>query len=220
MIRNTTHISVSLAVLAAVTALSACGNDRQGGGPLAILGKAATQAVAERRNKDQPAAPAPDPSAMAAEALRVNSGPLIMVTLENAGTTQVLAMTGENNGMRTYMTKNEQSVILRNGLLVGTRGLGHDLSVAENQGSANLILSGRSAASKRVMRFYTGDGLERPVPMNCQVGPGPKAGVIVENCEGLGVSFQNNYIVSGGQATVSRQWISPTLGYMTVQTLR
>lgn len=217
MIRNTIRISVSLALLAA---LSACGNDQQGGGPLSILGKAATQVVAERKSKGQPAAPAPDPSAMAAEALRVNPGPLVMVTLEKAGSTQVMAMTGENNGMRTYMTKNEQSIILRNGLLVGTRGLGHDLSVAENQGSAALILSGRSGVSQRVMRYYTGDGLERPLPMDCRVGPGPKAGVIVENCEGLGVSFQNNYIVSGGRATVSRQWISPTLGYMTVQTLR
>lgn len=217
MIRNITRIFVAMTLTAT---LSACGNDRPDAGPFGILRQAATQIAAERSSRNQPAAPAPDPSAMAAEALRVNPGPLIMVTLEKAGTTQVLAMTGENNGMRTYMTRNEQSVILRNGLLVGTRGLGDDLSVAEASGSAALILSGRSGQADRVMRYYTGDGLERPLPMRCEVGPGPKAGVTVESCQGLGIDFQNNYILSGGRATVSRQWIGPALGYITIQTLR
>ncbi len=59
-------------------------------------------------------------------------------------TTQVMAMTGENAGQRTYMTKNEQALILRGGMLAGTRGLGHDLSVAQMSSSAALIRAGRS----------------------------------------------------------------------------
>ncbi len=217
MIRKSMRLSVSIALLAA---LAACGNDRpEGGSTLGIMGKAATQIVAQRKASSQPA-PARDPAEMAASALRVNPGPLIMVTLESMGTTQVMAMTGENNGMRTYMTPNEQAVILRNGLLVATRGLGNDLSVAEASGPASLILAGRSGEAKRVMRYYSGDGLERPLPLDCRVGPGPKAGVTIESCEGFGAKIQNNYIVSGGRATVSRQWAGPKLGYLTIQTLR
>lgn len=220
MIGKSIRIPVALALL---VALGACGNDgrEKGASPLTVLQQAASETIAARRaKKDGPATPPPDPAAMAAEALRVNPNPLILVGLESMNTTQVLAMTGENQDMRTYMTANEQALILRNGMLIATRGLGNDLSVAEASGSAALILSGRSGQAKRVMRYYTGDGLERPLPMDCTISPGPKAGVIVENCKGLGASFQNNYIVSGGRITVSRQWIGPALGYVTIQTLR
>lgn len=168
--------------------------------------------------RNAPAATAaPDPQAMAAGALAANPGPLILVGLEDQGTTQVLAMVGENGGMRTYMTKTEQALILRGFMLTGTRGLGHDLSVAEADAAAALIAAGRSGEARRVMRYYSGDGLERPLEFACRIGPGPNAGVMVEDCSGHGISFQNSYLPSAG---VSRQWIGPGLGHATIQVLR
>ncbi|MGR3544142.1 MAG: YjbF family lipoprotein, partial [Paracoccus sp. (in: a-proteobacteria)] len=111
------------------------------------------------------------------------------------------------------------ALILRGGMLVGTRGLGNDLSVAEPQTEA-LIRAGASGSGTRVMRYFTGDGLERPLQFACTTAPGPKSGVTLENCEGHGVGFQNSYISQGGQIVVSRQWIGPALGYVTIQTLR
>ena len=87
-------------------------------------------------------------------------------------------------------------------------------------GSAALIRAGQSGQAQRTLRYYAADGRERPLPFTCRIGPGPKAGVMVESCEGNGVSFQNNYMVSGGAITVSRQWGGPGLGYLTIQTLR
>lgn len=215
-----TSIRVALTV-GALASLAACGNDRQEGtSALGILGKAATTVVAQQKAKNAPKEPPPSPQQMAAEALSVNKGPLILVNVEDTKMTQVLAMTGQNANMRTYMTKNEQALIFRNGMLSGTRGLGHDLSVADMNSSAALVLAGRSGTAERVMRYYSGDGLERPIPFTCTVGPGPKAGVMIESCEGHGISFQNNYIVSGGAVSVSRQWIGPGIGYITVQELR
>ncbi|MFC0340271.1 YjbF family lipoprotein [Paracoccus niistensis] len=184
--------------------------------PFGIARAALGQIVTERRSQGTPA-PARSPDEMAAAALAANPGPLIMVGLEQSGTTQVMAMTGQNGGMRTYMTPNEQAVIMRGFMVTGTRGLGRDLSVAEAAPSAALVQAGRSGTAKRVMRYYSGDGLERPIDFTCQVGPGPKAGVMVENCEGHGLSFQNSYLPSAG---VSRQWIGPGLGYATIQVLR
>ena len=202
-----------------LTGLAACGNDDAGGGPLGALTQAAGQAVAERRGGQDPAAPARTPTDAAAEALRVNPGPLIQAGFESLGRTQVMAMTGQNGALRTYMTPSEEALILRGGMLVGTRGLGNDLSVAEPQTEA-LIRAGRSGSGQRVMRYFTGDGLERPLSFDCTVGPGPNVGVVVENCEGHGTSFQNSYMSQGGQIAVSRQWIGPALGYVTIQTLR
>lgn len=204
----------------ALALLAACGN--MGGSGDSIAGKlaqAARQSVDARRAGAQPAQPA-DPAQMAATALRVNSGPLILVGLESSGTTQVMAMTGQNAGQRTYMTPNEQALILRDGMLAGTRGLGHDLSVAEAEQSAALIRAGRSGQARRVMRYWTGDGLERPLRLDCQIGAGPKPGVMLESCVNGPLKFQNNYLVQGGRITVSRQWIGPNLGYVTIQELR
>ena len=82
---------------------------------------------------------------------------------------------------------------------------------------AALIQAGRSGTARRLMRYYSGDGLERPIDFTCRIGPGPNAGVMVEDCEGHGLSFQNSYLPSAG---VSRQWIGPGLGYATIQVLR
>lgn len=206
--------------LAMLAMLAACGSAGSDGGVRGMLVTAIKTGAAKAAGKDRAAQPAPDPSAMAAAALRVNPGPLILVGLERMKTTQVMAMTGENAGMRTYMTKNEQALILRSGMLVGTRGLGHDLSVAEMSGSATLIRAGRNGQAQRVMRYWTGDGLERPLTLDCTIGDGAKPGVIVESCRAGVLEFQNNYKVQGGRVTVSRQWIGPDLGYVTIQELR
>lgn len=212
MIRNT---AAALALVALAAGCSSSNTADEGPSALSIARGAVGQVMASGR-KAAPAAPA-NPQAMAAEALSVNPGPLILVGLEQMGTTQVLAMTGENAGMRTFMTKNEQALILRGFMLTGTRGLGHDLSVAEAADSAALIAAGRSGTTRRVMRFYSGDGLERPIDFTCQIGPGPKPGVMVEDCSGHGLKFQNSYLPGAG---VSRQWAGPGLGYVTIQVLR
>lgn len=202
--------------------LSACGNatrDEGGNGPLGALTATATQAIANRGKSDTPAIPPRSAADAAAEALRVNPGPLIQTGFESLGRRQIMAMTGQNGAIRTYMTPSEEALILRGGMLVGTRGLGHDLSVAE-PGTESIIRVGGSGAAPRVMRYFTGDGLERSLQFSCTVGAGPRPGVSVETCKGHGTTFQNSYVVQGGQITVSRQWIGPSLGYVTIQTLR
>lgn len=213
---RTIKLTLAAGLLAGV---AACGNN-EATGPLEILAQTAGQVVAERRaDGSQPAAPAKSSQNAIAEALRVNPGPLIQAGFEGLDRTQIMAMTGQNGALRTYMTPAEEALILRGGMLVGTRGLGHDLSVAEPQ-TESLIRAGASGSGTRVMRYYTGDGLERPLQFACTVGAGPRPGVTVENCEGHGTSFQNSYMVQGGQIAVSRQWIGPNLRYVTIQTLR
>ena len=212
---------ITLAALA-LTALTACNNgsaDEQGGGIFGALSQTARQAIATRNAPEEAATPAKSPAEAAAEALRVNPAPLIQVGFESLGRTQIMAMTGQNGAMRTYMTASEEALIMRGGMLVGTRGLGHDLSVAE-PGTESLIRAQASGSGTRVMRYFSGDGLERPLQFACTTAPGPKPGVTVEACEGHGTSFQNSYIAQGGQILVSRQWIGPDLGYVTIQTLR
>lgn len=217
MMNGVLKITLAASLLAV---LAGCGNDDRGIGPLGVLAQTAAQTVAQRRGAaDETPAPPKSPEEAAAEALRVNPGPLIQVGFESLGRTQVMAMTGQNGAMRTYMTPAEEALILRGGMLIGTRGLGNDLSVAE-PGTEALIRAGASGTAPRIMRYYAGDGLERPLQFTCTVGAGPRPGVTVETCQGHGTQFQNSYMVQNGQIAVSRQWIGPALGYVTIQTLR
>lgn len=212
----------TLAALGALATFGACGNEGStgGGDPFTIAAQTAVTAVIERSEEaDAPKAPPKSMEERAAEALRVNPAPLLMVGFESLGNNAIMAMTGQNGAMRTYMTPSEEALIMRNGMLIGTRGLGQDLSVAEPQTEA-LIRAGRAGQAKRVMRIYSGDGTERPLSFDCSVAPGPKPGVIVEDCKGHGTSFQNSFMVQGGSIPVSRQWMGPGLGYATIQTLR
>lgn len=206
-----------------VAGVAACGNDDTGQetNPVLIAAKAAGETAARLKGQkpQAPSAPARTPQEMAAEALRVNPAPLVMVGFESLGRTQVMAMTGENGSVRTYMAPSKEALIIRDGMVIGTRGLGNDLSVAEPATEA-LIRAGRTGQAPRVMRYWSGDGLERPLNFNCSVGPGPKPGVILESCEGHGARFQNNYAPQGGHLPVSRQWLGPKLGYVTIQVLR
>ena len=220
MIGTTCRAALSVAL---ITGLAACGNDDTGrdANPLLIAAKAAGSVAQRARGgaDDAPAAAPRSPEQMAAEALRVNPAPLILVGFESLGRNQVLAMTGQNGAMRTYMTPSEEALILRGGMVIGTRGLGNDLSVAE-PGTESLIRAAQSGSAPRVMRYFSGDGLERPLNFDCSVAPGPKAGVVVESCQGHGASFQNSFMPQGGSIPVSRQWLGPKLGYVTIQVLR
>lgn len=219
MTRTTSRAALAVALIAG---LAACGNDDIGqeANPLLIAAKSAAQTAAHiRGDRKAAAAPQRTPEEMAAAALKVNPGPLILVNFESLGRNQVMAMTGQNGALRTYMTPAEEALILRGGMVVGTRGLGNDLSVAE-PGTEALIRAGRSGQAPRVMRYFSGDGLERPLSFDCSTAPGPKPGVVVESCSGHGASFQNNYLPQGGQIPVSRQWLGPKLGYVTIQVLR
>lgn len=226
-------------MLAMTLALGGCGNDRNGAGAtygplIGTLAGYAKGALGRKPAATTAATATVDNSAgaIAARALAANPNPLILATLENAGRTQAMAMVGENGGMRSFMTPNEQALILRRGMLVGTKGLGADLAAAELDDAAALIRARRPGTAHRVMRHLRGSGQEAPLPVTCTIVTGePKsfdfAGrhwqtrQVAESCAGYGVSFQNSYLVTAaGQIPLSRQWISPQLGYVTIQTIR
>lgn len=218
--------------------LAGCGSQQdEGPGLLAIARQAAGEMAAQVGigGADDAAArtgAADTPEAMAARALAANPAPLILTEFEGLGRTQVLAQTGRNGAMRTYMTPAMEAVILRNGLLTGTRGLGHDLSVAEAGSMAALIHNRRAGTGHRVMRYLSGDGVERPLPLTCTTVTGANQGFALggrnwnamqvgEICRGQGVEVENSYLVTAdGQIPVSRQWIGPTLGHVTIQVIR
>lgn len=224
------------ALVIALPVLAGCGTTS--GDDVSIYGQiaqAAAPQIARVTGRGATKAPAAAPLSaeqMAARALASNPAPLIYVGLESAGTAQVMAMTGSNGAMRTYMTTNEQALIIRDGMLVGTKGLGNDLAVAEADGPSALIRGRRAGEASRTMRLLDGEGVERPLPMRCTVSAGGNksfgfagtswsATQMAETCVAGPLKVENSYLVtSGGQIPVSRQWVTPQLGYVSIQTIR
>lgn len=213
--------------------LAACGNDKDGlqtvgmvrgiGAQVASMAKPGGAGKA----KVSPATQAQGLAQLAASALRSIKGPVILATMEKTASTSVLGMIGENNGVRTYATPTEQQMMLRGGLLAGTRGLGRDLMSSDTDQAAALIRGQRSGQVTRVQRYLDGDWVERPVKLTCEIAPagtisaqGVSGIQMAETCTSGAAKVQNTYIVSGGQILGSRQWIGPYQGYVDIQVLR
>lgn len=182
--------------------------------------------------KKKPAAKPVNGEAMARSALKLNKGPLILASFENTGYTDIFGMVGENGTMRTYNSPEQRAIILRNGVIAGTRGFGFDVMSAETSDVTQLIRARQAGRAKKTVRYLDGLGFERPIPFDCEITTGPSATYpfagqewagqqVVERCSGSGVSIANSYVVSSaGQILASRQWVMPEIGYVTVQTVR
>ncbi len=222
------------AVAGLVGGLAACGNDTDGLQTVKMVRVAGSSLVGMARPAPPPAAEAATPEAQAAAtaqaaaaALKAVSGPAILATIETMGGAMPLGMVGDSNGVRTYATAAQQQLMLRGGLLAGTRGLGHDLMSSDTAAVGALIRGQRAGTAPRVQRYLDGEWRERPLNLTCQVAPkgtisaGGVSGMqMAETCTGGGVTIQNSYVVSGGTILGSRQWVGPQIGHVSIQVLR
>jgi hypothetical protein len=176
----------------------------------------------------------PDPERLAASAQASFKGPLILAQIESAGLLSALGETGRNGPVRTFATPNEQTLVLRDGLLTATRGLGHDLMSAETADAAALILGRRAGTAARTYRYLDGEGIERPLPMACTVTTGPAKSFdfarhhydtlqVDESCRATTATLSvamSYWVTADGTVALSRQWIGPALGHVTIQLVR
>ena len=215
--------------------LTACGNDVSKTENVSIASntfKGLAQLMPKFGKESGEIAQAPDQEAIARSALASNAGPVMLLGIEATNGVTAAGMVGENGKMRTYNTPSKQSLILRDGLIVGTRGFGNDVMSADVADVAALILARKAGSAKRTPRYLDGEGIERPLPLDCTVSLGEaknysSAGTdwqtiqVAERCTAPNVDITNSYLVtSAGKIALSRQWIAPNLGYVTMQTLR
>ncbi|MBW6506594.1 MAG: YjbF family lipoprotein [Rhodobacteraceae bacterium] len=222
-------------ILAVALAVAGCGNsaERSDSGSLAVgMVRNLVGGISAGRTAAAEPAAAPTPDQIAAEALDSFAGPLMLVVLESQGATTVMGLYGENGNMRTYALPSEQSIILRDGILAGTRGFGFDVMSADTDAVAALILARKEGVAAKVQRYLDADNVERPLPMECTVSRGEASEFeiagkrysgtqMVEVCSFQGQAVGSGYLVSAaGAVLASRQWIGPELGYVTLQVLR
>ncbi|MGB7263060.1 MAG: YjbF family lipoprotein [Albidovulum sp.] len=222
-------------LLAAGTVLASCGSDtsKTEGGRIALETAKGLASKILPGKKGSAAPNAPDPETLAAAAKSSISGPIVLAQIETTGLLTVLGEIGRNGATRTYATPNQQTLLFRNGLLVGSRGLGDDLMSADLGNAAALVTRRQSGATNRTYRYLDGEAIERPLPVQCTITTGGTKSFrfaetnyatvqMDERCQSRqGLNISNTYwVTADGQVALSRQWIGPTLGHVTIQLVR
>lgn len=142
---------------------------------------------------------------------------LLRVALPERGQQAVLSRSGVNGDVETWMTADQVSFSLRQGVLVASRGLGFDLMGADVQGTLDALGAPARGAYRRKMRYLDGQNHSfwRTAGCSTQEG-GTERGLreVEETCHARDRTFTNIYrLNSQGEIVTSRQWVGPETGY-------
>ncbi len=168
-----------------------------------------------------------------AQTLAATDLPLILLRI-NARNSEAIAAQIERNGEhRTYGTAERQAIVLRHGMITGTRGLGGDLMSVEEDALLRLVRGRGTGNVAYVQRFLTAEDVTREISYRCNVEPDERvdlaqgrirAGVteMLAACTSEdGKPFVDYYMVDGsGEILGSRQWLGETTGYVTMTQLQ
>jgi hypothetical protein len=208
--------------IAACVALTACSSDkdREPG-----LMKQATGAIKSRFLRQETTPPPTRDQLRAAitPEFREQTGgvPLLLVTSQRVPVSSILTRFSVNGPVETYLTPDQISLSLRDGIVVSSRGLGNDLMSAEVTGVLDAIRAGEGSALRR-HRYLDGENQEVIDRFTCDYSrPEDPAGTVIERCRGSDQGFTNSYALDqDGRITLSNQWISPGLQSYLIEDIR
>ncbi|WP_407493685.1 YjbF family lipoprotein [Pseudooceanicola sp. MF1-13] len=151
---------------------------------------------------------------------RAQSGnvPLLLVSSLRVPVSSILSRASVNQNVETYITPDQITFALRDGILIASRGLGYDLMAADVSGVSERIRAG-SGTAVRTHKYLDGKNQLVPYRFDCSYA---RAGAeVVESCSGEGLSFTNKYTLgAGGRIAVSTQWVSPGLQSYLIEHIR
>ena len=118
----------------------------------------------------------------------------------------------QNQGVVTWQAGQDASVMTRNGVVIGTRGLGDDLISSEVEDLLSALAGSGRAEGHRENHYLNGN-IEKQIRIFiCDYGRGAEG--MTETCYADGLEIQNHYAGRSGSGFLqSRQWLSPQLGY-------
>lgn len=152
----------------------------------------------------QPKPPAPS------QFLQPISKQLMSVKIPAREAEALLALVTVNQGVETWQTGDDVTISMRNGVVVGTRGLGFDV-IGSDVGQTLAALAGRQGGPYAVRRSYlTADNQIERVTATCTMAPADAQGLRVESCRSPQGDYLSTYKLDAtGRVAASSQWIGP-----------
>lgn len=217
-----------LAAAALATQVAACSND-----PTRIDYGLITQGVAAQLGVTLPfgrsTAAATQGIADPAVILAQTNAPVTLAQPDSGAAPFYMVGVRDNGPWRTYATGSRQTLVLRQGLVTATRGLGRDLMASEVDETLALLRSGKPGKAKRVMQVLDGEDRTREIALDCtltvggqtRTATGMTGRVMTEDCAAGDLRFRNSYVVNAaGTVIQSHQWLPTLVGPLTMQALR
>lgn len=174
--------------------------------------------------------PPPERPPVTRAVLDTLDGTFLEITRERADQTAFLypSHTARDSGpgkITVWRTDSNETVTVRGGVLVATRGLGGDVLSTEVQIASGGL--GPGAGGERLFHVARGDNTQISLAMACEVTDlGPETISVIERrhatrhlqerCEGNIGSITNDYWIETSRGIIrqSRQWAGPNIGYL------
>ncbi|MDO6586424.1 YjbF family lipoprotein [Salipiger sp. 1_MG-2023] len=213
-----------IALLAALVGLAACSNDPEYKSPIDVTSSLLF------KGKSAPSQITPQ---QIVATLSTTPLPVIFLSLPDRETQALLLRIEQNGPYATYANKARQSVVLRDGMITGTRGLSGDLMSTDQGPLLDLVRARQTGTASYIQRWLTPEDVTRVVTYSCGVEPDKPVDValglvkaqateVIAACESPdGPAFVDYYVVDGsGEILASRQWLGPNIGYAVLHRLR
>lgn len=200
--------------LGVITALVACGGGEPGAQPGVVRTAVMKQVLPEPLGVD----------AAGAQRLIASGAPRLAIYLVDRGGSVLMVKAGERDGVARWRSADNIQFYLRDGIVIGTRGLGFDLMTADSGNAAAIVAQGRSGRITRVHRHLNGEGRMTIRSYVCDITPGETETVripdapsvqarrIEEACHSPAGNFKNVYWTQGGRLVQTRQFIDDGVG--------
>lgn len=214
----------TLSICLAGLALTACGPLNENSAAKGFLG-VATGTVARLSGQAQAAAPAQPPLTRAqADA---NPGAFLLVTAYGGASVVSMVPVSINGIRQTWISADNVTITLENGIIVATRGFPGDLMAADI-GQVRQALAAGSGQARRVHETLDGTDQISTELLQCSIASTGTETInilqravptrrVEESCTGQSTAFTNTYwIGSDGNIARSRQAISPEAGFVQI----
>tara|TARA_R110002051_G_scaffold271530_1_gene331990 strand:- start:23824 stop:24492 length:669 start_codon:yes stop_codon:yes gene_type:complete len=202
-----------------VVGLSACGSLNEQS-PAAGISQMLKSRLTARNGPPPPVAPV-----LTREAADANPGAFMLLSRAGLGTQASMVTAGVNGSKITWMSADQVSVTLENGIIVATRGFVQDMMAADITQVVNALIASGGTAQRRVEYL---DGLDQISTelLQCRIASGgfenvEALGKVVETerfdevCISETIQYTNIYWINDdGAITKSRQLVSPGVGYV------
>ena len=158
------------------------------------------------------------------------SVPALQVSLVEQDRAGVILLESRRDGIDTWLTPDGATLIMQQGMLVGTRGFGAGLMASDIDQPLAMVLSGQQGMSERFLTFLNGNDEVNTRTYLCEIenrggrqisigGKPVQTRLMAENCRSLDQTFLNLYWISGSGNRIvqSRQWAGDYTGVITTR---
>ncbi len=167
--------------------------------------------------------------------------PLLQVNPQESGGSdflqrKVIRRDSLPGAVEVWSSSDNAQIFLRNGVVIGTRGIGRDIIAADANYTVKALRTGANGSGIRTFTVSDGDVTTSKLSYRCEIGNQGVEKIIVvnrgftvnhfvENCSTTiagAPDLHNDYWVERGTGIVrkSKQWVGPAVGYFEMVLLK